>query len=158
MALCAPVALTKHAHLATNRRADPTHFRCTHMVDLCQLFLHAVSTLRDKRCCRCALRITLTLALCALVALTNVFAVTAQAVVSALDAGELPSVAGALVGLRVLASDMAQRARDHRGAFGPADDEAIDRVFADLATSLSVARGPRMARQARLGSLLLRGA
>jgi acyl-CoA dehydrogenase len=90
----------------------------------------------------------------ALAALTDVFAVTAEAVVAALDSGELPSVAGALVGLRVLASDMAQRARDHRDAFGPADDDAVDRVFADLATSLSVARGPGMARQARLGRAL----
>ena len=59
--------------------------------------------------------------------------------------------AAALVGLRVLAPDMLQRAREYRDAFGPATDDAIERVFSDLDVSLSVARGPRQARQTRLG-------
>ncbi len=75
--------------------------------------------------------------------------------VAALDAGELPRVAGALVGLRVLAADLLQRARVHRDAFGPTADAAIDRMFGDIGTSLSVARGPRQARQVRLGSQLM---
>ena len=88
-------------------------------------------------------------------ALTAVFAETAEAVVDALDAGELPRRAAALVGLRVLAADMLRQARAHRDAFGPAGDAAIERTFADLDVSLSVARGPRTARQARLGSELI---
>ncbi len=93
-----------------------------------------------------------------LAALTAVFAETAEAVVAALDAGELARRAAALVGLRVLAADMLQRARAHRDAFGPAADDAIERAFSDLEMSLSVARGPRQARQARLGSELIAAA
>jgi hypothetical protein len=52
---------------------------------------------------------------------------------------------------------MLLRARAHRDAFGPAGDATIDRVFGDVETSLSVARGPRLARQARLGTLLIAG-
>jgi acyl-CoA dehydrogenase len=89
-----------------------------------------------------------------LAALAGVFAVTAEAVVEVLDAGKLACRSAALVGLRVLAADMLQHARAHRDAFGPAADEAIERMFGDLDVSLSVARGPRMARQARLGTEL----
>jgi len=89
-----------------------------------------------------------------LAALAAVFAEAADAVVAALDAGKLARKSAALVGLRVLAAEMLQRARAHRDAFGPADDPAIERVFADLDTSFSVARGPRAARQARLGTQL----
>ena len=95
------------------------------------------------------------LSLGALVALTAVFAETAEAVVAALDGGELPARAAALVGLRVLAADMLRRARTHREAFGPAADDAIERLFGDIEMSLSVARGPRQARQARLGRVLI---
>jgi acyl-CoA dehydrogenase len=91
------------------------------------------------------------LALGGLAASTAVFAEAAQSVVTALDAGELSRRGAALVGLHVLAGDMLQRARAYREAFGPAD-EAIDRVFGDLERSLSVARGPRQARQMRLGA------
>jgi acyl-CoA dehydrogenase len=94
------------------------------------------------------------LSLGGLVALTAVFAETAHAVVTALDAGELQRLSAALVGLRVLAADMLQRARAHRDAFGPADDADITRTFDDLEISLSVACGPRQARQARLGKMM----
>jgi hypothetical protein len=90
--------------------------------------------------------------------LTAVFAETAEAVVDALDAGELPRRAAAHVGLRVLATDMLQRARAHRDAFGPDGDAALERTFGDLDVSLSVARGPRTARQTRLGSELIAAA
>jgi acyl-CoA dehydrogenase len=93
-----------------------------------------------------------TLALGRMAALVAVFEQTAAAVVAALDAGELPRVSAALVGLRVLAADLRERAR----AIGETD-AAIERAFNDLATSLSVARGPREARQMRLG-MSLRGA
>jgi len=97
------------------------------------------------------------LSLGGLAALTAVFAETADAVVAALDAGELSRKAPALVGLRVLAAEMLQRARAHCETYGPVLNTAIERVFADVETSLSVARGPRAARQARLGFDLRRG-
>jgi len=89
-----------------------------------------------------------------LAALTAVFAVTAEAVVMALDAGELVRQVAPLVGLRVLAAELLQRARKHHETFGPAD-ATIDRAFSDIETSLSVARGPRQARQMRLGRELV---
>jgi acyl-CoA dehydrogenase len=96
-----------------------------------------------------------TLSLGRLAALVAVFAEGAAAVVAALDAGELSRVTDALIGIRVLVADMAQRAREHRDAYGPPNDLAIDRVFDDLGTFLSVARGPREARQMRLGAKLI---
>jgi acyl-CoA dehydrogenase len=96
-----------------------------------------------------------TLSLGRMVALVAVYADSAEAVVAALDAAELARQAAALVGLRVLAAELLQRVRSHREAFGAADDSAIDRACADLETSLSVARGPRQARQARLGQELI---
>jgi acyl-CoA dehydrogenase len=93
-----------------------------------------------------------------LVSLTAVFAETAGAVVAALDAGELARRGATLVGLRVLAADIVQHARAHRDAFGPTADDAIERAFSDLDVSLSVARGPRQARQGRLGSELIAAA
>lgn len=87
-----------------------------------------------------------------LIGLTAVFAEAASAVVAALDADNLAGQAPTSIGLRVLAGEMLQRARAHREAFGPADEPTLDRVFADLDTALSVARGPRQVRQARLGS------
>jgi acyl-CoA dehydrogenase len=95
-----------------------------------------------------------TLSLGGLAALSAVFAATADIVVVALDADALADRAAELVGLRVLAAEMLQRARAHRDAFGPASDEAIERVLGDIEVSLSVARGPRRARQARLGAQL----
>jgi acyl-CoA dehydrogenase len=90
-----------------------------------------------------------------LAALSAVFAAAAEAVVAALDAGELARRSAALVGLRLLATDMLQHSRAHRDAFGPATDDALERVFSDLDVSLSVARGPRQARQSRLGTALI---
>jgi acyl-CoA dehydrogenase len=92
------------------------------------------------------------LSLGGLAALTGVFSAGAETVVAALDAGRLAGAADALVGLRVLAAEMLKRARAHQEAFGPASDAAIERVLGDMDTALSVARGPRLARQARLGA------
>jgi acyl-CoA dehydrogenase len=97
------------------------------------------------------------LSLGGLAALTGVFAEAAEAVVAALDAERLATAAAALAGLRVLATEMLQRARTHRDTFGPAADAAIERVLDDIDTSLSVARGPRQARLSRLGMQLLPG-
>ena len=96
-----------------------------------------------------------TLSLGRMVALVAVYAVAAEAVVAALDAGELARRAATLVGLRVLAAELLQRVRGHRDAYGTTDDSAIERACTDLETSLSVARGPRQARQARLGQELI---
>lgn len=95
------------------------------------------------------------LSLGGLVALTALFGETAKSVVAALDKGELAGQAPALVGLRVLAAELLRRGREYRQTFSPADDIAIDRTFSDIETSLSVARGPRRARQLRLGADLI---
>jgi acyl-CoA dehydrogenase len=94
------------------------------------------------------------LSLGALIALTSVHAAGAQAVVAALDSGGLDGAAATLVGLRVLAADILERARAHYATHGVADDTVAGTMFADLDASLSVARGPRMARQARLGEAM----
>ncbi len=78
-----------------------------------------------------------------------------EIVVAALDAGELELMSAALVGLRVLAVEMLRRARAYREAFVANAENTIETVFGDLDASLSVARGPRAARQARLGAALL---
>lgn len=96
-----------------------------------------------------------TLSLGKLVALVAVFAEGATAVIAALDLGELPRAVNTLVGLRVLAADMVRHAREHCDAYGLIGDAAIGRVLGDLDTSLSVARGPRQARQMRLGAELI---
>jgi acyl-CoA dehydrogenase len=96
-----------------------------------------------------------TLSLGRIIALVAVYADAAEAVVAALDASELARQAAALVGLRVLAAELLQRVRGHRDAYGLADDSAIERACADLETSLSIARGPRQARQAQLGQELI---
>jgi acyl-CoA dehydrogenase len=95
------------------------------------------------------------LALGGMAALTAVFEEAADAVVTALDAGALEQKAAVLVGLRVLAAELLQRARSYGEMFMPEADTAIATALADVETSLSVARGPRAARQARLGVALL---
>ncbi len=84
--------------------------------------------------------------------LLAVYAEAAEAVVGALDTGVLTRKADTLVGLHVLAAELLSRARAYRDSHGPADDEAVDRVFSDLDVSLSVAKGPRQARQMRLAT------
>lgn len=86
-----------------------------------------------------------------LAALTAVFADAAEAAVAALDTDRLADKAATLVGLRVLAADWVKRAQAHVAAYGPLDDAEVQRLFADLDAMLSVARGPRLARQAQLG-------
>jgi len=91
------------------------------------------------------------LSLGGITALTAVFAGSAEAVVAALDADRLADKAATLVGLHVLAAELLQRVRAHQAKFGPADNAALERLVADLDVLLSVARGPRLARQGRLG-------
>jgi acyl-CoA dehydrogenase len=80
----------------------------------------------------------------AIVALTAVFAAGAAAVVAALDAGALRTGDATLVGLRVLALDIVSRLRT---IAGPRTGD----ILADLDATLSIAAGPRLARQTRLG-------
>jgi acyl-CoA dehydrogenase len=90
------------------------------------------------------------LSLGGITALTAVFAEAAEAVVAALDAGRLADKAATLVGLRVLAAELLQRVRTHHAQFG-SEDTTLERLLTDLDVLLSVAKGPRLARQARLG-------
>ena len=85
----------------------------------------------------------------AIVALTAVFEAGAQAVVAALDAGQFRTGDATLVGLRVLAIDIAARL----AAIAPLGAEEI---LSDLDATLNIARGPRLARQAHLGAAALR--
>ena len=91
------------------------------------------------------------LSLGGITALAAVFAEAAEAVVAALDADRLAGKAATLVGLHVLAGEILQRVRAHQTQFGPSGDAALERLVADLDVLLSVAKGPRLARQARLG-------
>jgi acyl-CoA dehydrogenase len=90
-------------------------------------------------------------ALGAIVALTAVFAAGAASVVASLDAGQFTSGDAILVGLRVLALDILGRLRSI-----VAMDSPLTGILADLDATLSIARGPRLARQARLGEMALR--
>jgi hypothetical protein len=75
----------------------------------------------------------------------------AEAIADALDEGRLADENTRLIGLRLLTAELLGRVRGHLDAHGPAADAAIDRVLGDLDLSMSVARGPRRARQVRLG-------
>ena len=57
-----------------------------------------------------------------------------------------------LVGLRVLAADIVARLRSL------AENAPITNILADLDATLSIARGPRLARQAQLGADAIRAA
>jgi acyl-CoA dehydrogenase len=85
----------------------------------------------------------------AVVALTAVFAAGAQCVVAALDAGRFRTGDATLVGLRVLAIDIAARLRTF-------PLPAIAEILADLDATLSIAPGPRRGRQTNLGEAALR--
>jgi acyl-CoA dehydrogenase len=81
----------------------------------------------------------------AVVALVAVFAAGAEAVVRSLDDGRLRTGDAKLVGLRVLVLDIIARLRLL------AEKAPISEILADLDATLSIARGPRLARQAHLG-------
>jgi acyl-CoA dehydrogenase len=85
----------------------------------------------------------------AIVALTAVFAAGADSVVAGLDAGRLQTGDATLVGLRLLAIDILTRLRSL-----PTTATAV--IIADLDATLSIAAGPRLARQTRLGEAALR--
>jgi acyl-CoA dehydrogenase len=85
----------------------------------------------------------------AIVALTAVFAAGAQSVVAALDAGQFRTGDATLVGLRALAIDIVARFRTF-------SVPTIAEILADLDATLSIAPGPRLARQTNLGEAALR--
>ncbi len=93
----------------------------------------------------------------AVVALTAVFEAAATSVVAALDDGYLETGDVGVVGLRLLGIDIFERLRGLIEAVAPARREALAGVVADLDATLSIARGPRLARQAALGEAVLRG-
>lgn len=93
------------------------------------------------------------LALGAIVALTAVFRSAAESLVGALDRGTFTDGSAVLVGLRVLGGEVAERARGFVAEYA-VDDETVTTMLADLAATANVARGPRMARQARLASAI----
>jgi acyl-CoA dehydrogenase len=86
------------------------------------------------------------LSLGGLVALTAVYEAGADAVVGPLDAGRIDSGSATLVGLRLLAVEISRLARSHAAA----RDEAVTMVLDDMDATFAVARGPKLARQARL--------
>jgi acyl-CoA dehydrogenase len=89
----------------------------------------------------------------AIVALAAVFAAGAEAVAGSLDDRQFRTGNATLAGLRVLAIDMTDRLRTQAAVLNMG---GLSEVIADLDATLSIARGPRLARQARLGEALVR--
>jgi acyl-CoA dehydrogenase len=85
-----------------------------------------------------------------LVALTSVFEAAADAVLAPLDQGIIDMGSATLVGLRLLATEVVRLMRGHVGKYA-ASDAAVATLLDDIETTFGVARGPRLARQARLG-------
>jgi acyl-CoA dehydrogenase len=92
----------------------------------------------------------------AIVALTAAFEAGAEAVVAALDDGRLQTGDATLVGLRILAIDIAARLRLQAETAASQRNHALLGVLADLDATLSIAQGPRLARQTQLGEAALR--
>ncbi len=85
-----------------------------------------------------------------LVALTAVFEAAAESVVAPLDKGIVDMGSATLVGLRLLTAEILRLMRGHVDKYA-ADDEAVTTLLDDIEATFGVARGPRLARQARLG-------
>ena len=96
----------------------------------------------------------------ALAASAALGAETAASLASGLDAGTWrPGAPPAmLTGLRLLCADILAGIRTYRSDFAPGPDDAIDVLLGDVALLLSVAKGPRMVKQSRIGMALLRQA
>jgi acyl-CoA dehydrogenase len=98
-----------------------------------------------------------TLSIGALAGLTAALGAASEAAVAALDAGRLATVLPTLIGVRVLAGDMLQRARTMNAQILAGTSESggsteIEVMLDDIETMLATARGPREARQAKLGA------
>ena len=85
-----------------------------------------------------------------IVALTPVYEAAADAVVAPLDKGTVDMGSAALVGLRLLAVEIVRLMRGHVGKYA-VQDAAVATLLDDIEAGFGVARGPRLARQARLG-------
>jgi acyl-CoA dehydrogenase len=85
-----------------------------------------------------------------LVALTAVFEAGAEAVVAPLDKGVVDMGSATLVGLRLLAAEIVRVLRAQVGKYA-GGDTVITTLLDDVEAGFNVARGPRLARQARLG-------
>jgi hypothetical protein len=94
------------------------------------------------------------LSLGGLAALTAVLTGGAEAIAEALDADRLADESARLVGLRLLTGELLRGVRTHLQAHGPLSDDVMEHLLAGLDLSMTVARGPRQARQARLGEAL----
>lgn len=86
-----------------------------------------------------------------LVALTAVYEAAAEAVVAPLDKGIVDMGSATLVGLRLLAAEILRLMRGHAGKYTANDAAAVATLLDDIEATFNVARGPRLARQARLG-------
>jgi acyl-CoA dehydrogenase len=97
-------------------------------------------------------------ALGALAAQAAVVAETAADLAVGLDAGSWRPGAPppTLTGIRLLCEDILAGMRRYRSDFAPGADDAIDVLFGDVALLLTVAKGPRMVKQGRIGMALLR--
>jgi acyl-CoA dehydrogenase len=91
-----------------------------------------------------------TIELGAIVALAAVFGAGAAAVVATLDQGHLTTGDPTLVGLRLLAIDIVARLK------ALSHPEQLQTLIADRDAILSIAQGPRLARQTALGEAALR--
>lgn len=91
-----------------------------------------------------------------IVALVAVFEAGAASVVASLDQGRFRNGDATLVGLRMLAIDITSRLRVWVGSSGLAENQKLLAVIADLDATLSIARGPRLVRQAKLGDVAIR--
>lgn len=85
-----------------------------------------------------------------LVALTAVYEAAAEAVVAPLDKGIIDMGSATLVGLRLLAAEILRLMRAHVDKYA-VDDAVVMTLLEDIEATFGVARGPRLARQARLG-------
>jgi acyl-CoA dehydrogenase len=94
----------------------------------------------------------------AIVALTALFEAGAATVVASLDDGLFRDGDATLVGLRILASDITARLQAATETSGPSRTDALRAVITDVEATLSIARGPRLARQTHLGEAALRAA
>jgi acyl-CoA dehydrogenase len=86
-----------------------------------------------------------------LVALTAVFEAAAEAVIAPLDKGIVDLGSATLVGLRLLAAEIVRLMRGHAGKYAAGDTSEVMTLLDDIEATFNVARGPRLARQARLG-------
>jgi acyl-CoA dehydrogenase len=94
-----------------------------------------------------------------LAGLVTLFGAGAEAAAAHADAGRAEAAAALTVGMRETAAEVLRRLA---AADAPVRDDGADpalaRLIGDITAALNVARGPRAARQARLGEALIRKA